>query len=64
MVLRATSKGGEGWRAKGEGMGEEPFVSEAPTVNPVRVSVHAALPAHDAKTRSLWNFTWTLHDTS
>lgn len=54
VVLRATSGEGE----------EEPFVSEAPTVNPVRVSVHAALPAHDVKTRSLWNFTWTRHDTS
>lgn len=40
-VLRATSEKGKG-----------PFILGAPTVNPVPVSVHAALPAHDAKTRS------------
>lgn len=40
MVLRATGEGGKG-----------PFVSGAPTVNPVPVSVHGALPARDAKTR-------------
>lgn len=36
-------------QAKG---GKGPFVSGAPTVNPVPVSVHGALPARDAKTRS------------
>lgn len=38
-------------QARGGGEGA-PFVSGAPTVNPVPVSVHGALPARYAKTRS------------